>query len=155
MWTEKTWWVLCHIELSLLIPNTAGTVTNKSTTRDNLSMAMYTGQGVGLIKEILPAGEVVNRLVRRAKLLIRNELDSLIDWSISRFLNSGVPMHSKLHHSVVFHLSGRMFTVAKKDDDSWDAFGNKPTTHDTKMGVDYVQSKCWKNKTIMKKLNLL
>lgn len=38
-------------------------------------MAMYAGQGVGLIKEILPAGEVVKRLVEGAKSLIHRELN--------------------------------------------------------------------------------
>lgn len=32
---------------------------------------MYAGQGVGLIKEILPAGEVVKRLVEETQILIR------------------------------------------------------------------------------------
>ncbi|XAR53042.1 Enoyl-[acyl-carrier-protein] reductase (NADH) [Bertholletia excelsa] len=49
----------------------AGTVPNATATGDIESMAMYAGQGVGLIKEILPAGEVVRRLVEGAQLLIR------------------------------------------------------------------------------------
>jgi len=49
----------------------AGTVPNRATTGDIESMAMYAGQGVGLIKEILPAGEVVRRLVQEAQLLIQ------------------------------------------------------------------------------------
>ncbi|XP_077213977.1 aldolase-type TIM barrel family protein [Tasmannia lanceolata] len=49
----------------------AGTVPNATTTGDIESMAMYAGQGVGLIKEILPAGEVVKRLVEGAKLIIQ------------------------------------------------------------------------------------
>lgn len=48
----------------------AGTVPNVSTTGDLESMAMYGGQGVGLIKEILPTAEVVRRLVEGAQLLI-------------------------------------------------------------------------------------
>ncbi|XP_074284793.1 uncharacterized protein LOC141610557 [Silene latifolia] len=49
----------------------AGTVPNKTTTGDIESMAMYAGQGVGLIKEILPAGEVVKMIVKEAQLLIQ------------------------------------------------------------------------------------
>ena len=49
----------------------AGTVPNKTTTGDLESMAMYAGQGVGLVKELLSAGEVVRRLVEGAKLLIQ------------------------------------------------------------------------------------
>ncbi|XWS39747.1 hypothetical protein CRYUN_Cryun18bG0080800 [Craigia yunnanensis] len=49
----------------------AGTVPNPTTTGDIESMVMYAGQSVGLIKEILPAGEVVKRLVERAQLLIQ------------------------------------------------------------------------------------
>ncbi|XP_054802670.1 uncharacterized protein LOC129306225 [Prosopis cineraria] len=49
----------------------AGTVPNMSTRGDLESMAMYAGQGVGLIKEILPAAEVVKRLVEGAQLLIQ------------------------------------------------------------------------------------
>lgn len=51
----------------------AGTVPNRTTTGDIESMAMYAGQGVELIKEILPAGEVVSRLVREAQLLIQQK----------------------------------------------------------------------------------
>jgi len=40
-------------------------------------MAMYAGQGVGLITEILPAGEVVKRLVAEAKDVIREKLSNL------------------------------------------------------------------------------
>ncbi|OMP02704.1 2-nitropropane dioxygenase, NPD [Corchorus capsularis] len=49
----------------------AGTCPNPTTTGDIESMVMYAGQGVGLIKEILPAGEVVKRLVEGAQLLIQ------------------------------------------------------------------------------------
>ncbi|KAH1072164.1 hypothetical protein J1N35_024492 [Gossypium stocksii] len=48
----------------------AGTVPNPTTTGDIESMVMYAGQSVGLIKEILPAGEVVKKLVEAAQLLI-------------------------------------------------------------------------------------
>ena len=48
-----------------------------STTGDIESMAMYAGQGVGLIKEILPASEVIKRLVEGAQQLIREEFASL------------------------------------------------------------------------------
>ncbi|KAI3920117.1 hypothetical protein MKW98_001373 [Papaver atlanticum] len=51
----------------------AGTVPNMTTTGDIESMVMYAGQGVGLIKEILPAHEVVKRLVEEAKSFIRQE----------------------------------------------------------------------------------
>ncbi|XP_059648044.1 uncharacterized protein LOC132294267 isoform X1 [Cornus florida] len=51
----------------------AGTVPNVTTTGDIESMAMYAGQGVCLIKEILPAAEVVKRLVEGAQLLIRQQ----------------------------------------------------------------------------------
>jgi hypothetical protein len=36
-------------------------------------MAMYAGEGVGLIGEILPAGEVVRGLVEGAQHLIHNK----------------------------------------------------------------------------------
>lgn len=48
----------------------AGTVPNATTVGDIDSMVMYAGQGVGLIREILPAGEVVKRLVEEAKSII-------------------------------------------------------------------------------------
>ncbi|XP_050212195.1 uncharacterized protein LOC126662306 [Mercurialis annua] len=51
----------------------AGTVPNVTTTGDIETMAMYAGQGVGLIDEILPAGEVVKRLVEGAQRLIKQE----------------------------------------------------------------------------------
>ncbi|XP_012436049.1 uncharacterized protein LOC105762731 [Gossypium raimondii] len=49
----------------------AGTVPNPTTTGDIESMVMYAGQSVGLIKEILPAGQVVKKLVEAAQFLIR------------------------------------------------------------------------------------
>ncbi|KAJ6791886.1 Uncharacterized protein M6B38_241800 [Iris pallida] len=49
----------------------AGTVPNATTTGDIENMVMYAGQGVGLIKEILPASEVVRRLVDEAQLIIQ------------------------------------------------------------------------------------
>lgn len=52
----------------------AGTVPNKSTTGDIESMGMYAGQGVDLIKEIMPAGEVVKKIVEGAQLLIQQML---------------------------------------------------------------------------------
>lgn len=51
----------------------AGTVPNPTTTGDIESMAMYAGQGIGLIKEILPAGEVIERIVEGAKRLINQQ----------------------------------------------------------------------------------
>uniref|UniRef100_A0A1D1XVS1 Putative nitronate monooxygenase n=1 Tax=Anthurium amnicola TaxID=1678845 RepID=A0A1D1XVS1_9ARAE len=52
----------------------AGTVPNMTTTGDVESMVMYAGEGVRLIKEILPAGEVVRRLVEEAQLVIRKQI---------------------------------------------------------------------------------
>ncbi|GLT94382.1 hypothetical protein SLE2022_121250 [Rubroshorea leprosula] len=54
----------------------AGTVPNVTTTGDIESMAMYAGQGVGLIKEILPAGEVVRRLVEDSQILIKQKFSA-------------------------------------------------------------------------------
>ncbi|OAY84484.1 Nitronate monooxygenase, partial [Ananas comosus] len=55
----------------------AGTVPNATTTGDIDSMVMYAGEGVGLIKDILPAGEVVERLVEEARQIIQKRfLDS-------------------------------------------------------------------------------
>lgn len=51
----------------------AGTVPNASTTGDIESMVMYAGEGVGLIKEILPAAEVIRKLVDGAQLLIHKQ----------------------------------------------------------------------------------
>lgn len=51
----------------------AGTIPNATTTGDIESMVMYAGQGVGLIKEILPAGEVIKRIVQGAQLLIHQQ----------------------------------------------------------------------------------
>jgi NAD(P)H-dependent flavin oxidoreductase YrpB (nitropropane dioxygenase family) len=42
-----------------------------TTTGDLESMVMYAGEGVGLIKEILPASEVIKRLVEGAQLIIQ------------------------------------------------------------------------------------
>lgn len=56
----------------------AGTVPNMTTTGDLESMAMYAGQSVGLIKEILPAGEVVKNLVEEAQLLILKKFSNAI-----------------------------------------------------------------------------
>jgi len=52
----------------------AGTVPNMTTTGDLESMVMFAGEGVGLIKEILPAGEVVKQLVEGAQLIIKQNL---------------------------------------------------------------------------------
>ncbi|KAK6156835.1 hypothetical protein DH2020_011083 [Rehmannia glutinosa] len=54
----------------------AGTVPNPTTTGDIESMVMYAGQGVGLINEILPASEVIKRLVEGAQALILKEFAS-------------------------------------------------------------------------------
>ncbi|KAJ4836373.1 hypothetical protein Tsubulata_024131 [Turnera subulata] len=51
----------------------AGPVPNVTATGDIESMAMYAGQGVGLIKEILPASQVVNKLVTEAQQLIQEK----------------------------------------------------------------------------------
>lgn len=53
----------------------AGTVPNVTTTGDIESMVMYAGQGVGLIKEILPAGEVIPRIIKAAQNLIQQQLE--------------------------------------------------------------------------------
>lgn len=53
----------------------AGTVPNESATGDIESMAMYAGQGTALIKEILPAGEIIKRLVEGAQLLIHKQFN--------------------------------------------------------------------------------
>ncbi|KAI4375608.1 hypothetical protein MLD38_013460 [Melastoma candidum] len=55
----------------------AGTVPNDTTTGDIESMAMYAGQGVGLIKEILPAGEVVRRLVQEAQQVVKDKFGEM------------------------------------------------------------------------------
>lgn len=47
-------------------------------TGDIESMVMYAGQSVGLIKEILPAGEVVKRLVEEAQLLIKHKFSDIL-----------------------------------------------------------------------------
>ncbi|KAJ8572512.1 hypothetical protein K7X08_009023 [Anisodus acutangulus] len=51
----------------------AGTVPNATTTGDIESMAMYAGQSIGLIKEILPAGEVLKKIVEGAQRLINQQ----------------------------------------------------------------------------------
>ncbi|KAK1567481.1 hypothetical protein Q3G72_012688 [Acer saccharum] len=55
----------------------SGAVPNVTATGDIESMAMYAGEGVGLIDEILPAGEVVKRLVDGAQLLIQTQFSGL------------------------------------------------------------------------------
>ncbi|PKA60519.1 hypothetical protein AXF42_Ash017925 [Apostasia shenzhenica] len=52
----------------------AGTVPNATATGDVENMVMYAGAGVGLIKEILPAAVVVERLVVEARQIIRQQL---------------------------------------------------------------------------------
>lgn len=47
-----------------------------TTTGDIESMVMYAGQGVGLIKEILPAGEVIPTIVKAAQNLIHQQLEN-------------------------------------------------------------------------------
>ncbi|KAF5786683.1 putative enoyl-[acyl-carrier-protein] reductase (NADH) [Helianthus annuus] len=56
----------------------AGTVPNKTTTGDIENMVMYAGEGVGLINEILPAAQVVKRLVEGAQTLIQQRLTSSV-----------------------------------------------------------------------------
>ncbi|KAH9658038.1 2-nitropropane dioxygenase-like protein [Citrus sinensis] len=55
----------------------AGTVPNVTTTGDIDSMVMFAGEGVGLIREILPAGEVVKQLVEGAQLLVHTKFSGL------------------------------------------------------------------------------
>ncbi|KAL8521137.1 hypothetical protein ACS0TY_011617 [Phlomoides rotata] len=50
-----------------------GTVPNATTTGDIESMAMYAGEGVCLINEIIPATQVIRRLVEGAQTLIQKE----------------------------------------------------------------------------------
>ncbi|KAJ3676919.1 hypothetical protein LUZ60_002643 [Juncus effusus] len=52
----------------------AGTVPNATTIGDIESMVMYAGQGVGLIKDILPASQVVKSLVEGAQNIIKQNL---------------------------------------------------------------------------------
>ncbi|KAH7518635.1 hypothetical protein FEM48_Zijuj09G0192000 [Ziziphus jujuba var. spinosa] len=54
-----------------------GTVPNKTTTGDIESMAMYAGEGVCLLKDIIPAGEVVKQLVEGAQLLIQKKFSEI------------------------------------------------------------------------------
>lgn len=61
----------CTDQQEIEIRRLAGTVPNVTTTGDIESMVFYAGQSVGLVKEILPAAEVVKRLVEGAQLLIK------------------------------------------------------------------------------------
>lgn len=61
------------------IPRFAGTVPNRTATGDIDSMAMYAGEGVGLIKDIKPAAEVVRGLVEGAQQIIQQRLTGIID----------------------------------------------------------------------------
>ncbi|CAN6466807.1 unnamed protein product [Victoria cruziana] len=61
-------------ELEKEIPRFAGTAPNDATQGDIESMVMYAGQGVGLIKEILPAENIVRMLVDGAQLIIQQQL---------------------------------------------------------------------------------
>ncbi|XP_010270915.1 PREDICTED: nitronate monooxygenase-like [Nelumbo nucifera] len=49
----------------------AGQVANPTTAGELENMVMYAGQGVGLIKEILPAGDVVKNFIEGAKEIIK------------------------------------------------------------------------------------
>ncbi|KAK1417610.1 hypothetical protein QVD17_26740 [Tagetes erecta] len=60
------------------IPRFAGTIPNKTTTGDIESMVMYAGEGVGLIEDILPAAQVVKRLVEGAQNLIQQRFTSSV-----------------------------------------------------------------------------
>uniref|UniRef100_A0A7N0ZXT6 2-nitropropane dioxygenase n=1 Tax=Kalanchoe fedtschenkoi TaxID=63787 RepID=A0A7N0ZXT6_KALFE len=55
----------------------AGTVPNVTTTGEIENMAMYAGQSVGLIREILPAGEVVERLIEEAQNLMKYQYKNI------------------------------------------------------------------------------
>ncbi|RLM62272.1 hypothetical protein C2845_PM14G17400 [Panicum miliaceum] len=55
----------------------AGAAPNATATGHVSSMVMYAGQGVGLITEIIPAGEVVQRMVAEAMTIIRERLSDL------------------------------------------------------------------------------
>ncbi|KAI3774586.1 hypothetical protein L1987_49145 [Smallanthus sonchifolius] len=56
----------------------AGTVPNKTTSGDIESMVMYAGESVGLIEDILPAAQVVKRLVEGAQSLIQQRFTSSV-----------------------------------------------------------------------------
>lgn len=66
------------LEQDIDIRRFAGPVPNATAKGDIESMAMYAGQGVGLIKEILPAGEVVRRLVEGAQHQIQTHFSSYV-----------------------------------------------------------------------------
>lgn len=66
------------LQQEIEIRRLAGTVPNATATGDIESMVMYAGQSVGLIKEILPAGEVVKRLVEEAELLIKHKFSDIL-----------------------------------------------------------------------------
>lgn len=67
--------ILFVIQQEKEIRRFAGTVPNMTTTGDLESMVMYAGQGVGLIKEIPSAGEVIKRLVEGAQLIIQQNFE--------------------------------------------------------------------------------
>lgn len=67
--------ILFVIQQEKEIRRFAGTVPNMTTTGDLESMGMYAGQGVGLIKEIPSAGEVIKRLVDGAQLIIQQNFE--------------------------------------------------------------------------------
>ncbi|KAK9071050.1 hypothetical protein SSX86_009618 [Deinandra increscens subsp. villosa] len=56
----------------------AGTIPNRTTTGDIENMVMYAGEGVGLIEDILPAAQVVKRLVEGAQALIQQRFTSSV-----------------------------------------------------------------------------
>ncbi|CAN6467196.1 unnamed protein product [Victoria cruziana] len=49
----------------------AGQVANPTTAGELQNMVMYAGQGVGLVKEILPAADIINNFVAGAKEIIK------------------------------------------------------------------------------------
>ncbi|XP_042390207.1 (3aS,4S,5R,7aS)-5-hydroxy-7a-methyl-1-oxo-octahydro-1H-indene-4-carboxyl-CoA dehydrogenase-like [Zingiber officinale] len=51
----------------------AGTIPNATTTGDLDCMVMYAGEGVGMIKEILPAAEVLRKLIEEAQQIIQQK----------------------------------------------------------------------------------
>lgn len=55
-----------------------GYVANPTTRGELDKMVMYAGQGVGLVKEILPAGEIVRELVEGAEAIIKGLADKYL-----------------------------------------------------------------------------
>ncbi|KAF8387621.1 hypothetical protein HHK36_026274 [Tetracentron sinense] len=57
-------------EQKTILRRLAGQVANPTTTGELENMVMYAGQGVGLVKEILPAGEIIKKFIQGAEEII-------------------------------------------------------------------------------------